>query len=646
MPMTGLMANFADSACLGQYSLGINNTDDSVLQIAGLGNNNDGDTWLQIAGGANISKNVFAQVSGVFSNGQKTTLQLSGLGNSSDHSLLQLSVGWNSAASSPLQLGLFNWAEENRIQIAGLFNHSTQGTLQLAVGANDGKGCIQLAGIMNTSADSCLQIGILTNQSENNGLQLGLLNNAEHGRIQIGAMNNFSEGAGLQLGVLNRSDAMIGSMVGLVNDAENLNGFQIGLFNVVRSGRFPFTLLINYHSGERGSVRTGYFHSDWSPFQFALYMPGQVFDESTEIYGLRINLGYSGAKSVNGLDIGLLNWSGKERGVQLGLGNVVTESTSGVQFGLTSVNLGDLNGLAINPLVGITEGNLNGIQIGTVLWTEKEAHGFQLGLLLNKAERTFIPQIGGVNVARQAPAQFAWFGNYAEQDMAGPQISGFANITSGSIPFQLSAGGNQAGDVAWLQFGGLYNVSDRSPVQLAGLANSASSGSYLQLAGLGNYSGYGANRRESTPDLDYDPIAQISAFYNYTDYDSGGVGFQFGAFNMGKTRGPGQIGIINIGESPFVQAGLINFSEESHWFQIGFVNTSYKGDDHFGIRIAPVNVAYRTEGITVGAWNLADEHSGIMIGLFNYASDLDGLQIGLINIHKDGDIPLLPIINF
>lgn len=69
------------------------------------------------------------------------------------------------------------------------------------------------------------------------------------------------------------------------------------------------------------------------PIQLALFNPIQIYDESTSITGLRINLIYGKNAKVSGLDWGLVNHitSGVSKGVQFGFVGIVEADYMGWQ---------------------------------------------------------------------------------------------------------------------------------------------------------------------------------------------------------------------------------------------------------------------------------------------------------------------------
>ncbi|MEQ8352326.1 MAG: hypothetical protein RH862_12625 [Leptospiraceae bacterium] len=653
LPMVGLALNHGDRAYLGQFTLGVNDMDEGPgIQLAGLGNLNQGNSFLQIAGGINVSEASYFQLSGLFSQSNSGFIQLSGLGTHSEDTWLQTSLGWNSGKNVDLQFpGAFNLSENSRLQLGVLGNRSQISPVQLAgIGNYSNQSTFQFAGLINVNGKGSVQISSLSNLSESADLQFSLLNNGDQIGTQLGLMNNTNLSKCIQLGVFNRSELQTGLSIGLVNDAENLNGFQIGLFNIARNAPIPFTLIFNMHSGHDGPRKTGYIDTSWTPFQLALYMPGQLFVEDSSVHGLRLNVFYGVSKNINGLDVGFLNFSGPINGIQLGAGHVVNGDVQGIQAGLTAVTTGSFRGLSINPLVAYTEGDVTGLSISLGSWTEGSVQGLQLGLVVNRLESSSFPQIGGLNVSREVPLQIGWLGNFAEFTTPMGQFSPLVNINMQDSAMQLSGFMNQARIVPAIQLAGLWNNTSYAPIQIGGLYNQANMGSWLQIS-LGSNRVLGrnvANDSDFNPELAlYDPsgldgslisVAQISAFYN----ESHNSMFQLAFVNNEQEHGVLQAGVFNWSEENWVQAGLLNFSDEPG-FQIGLVNGAWRGHS---AQLGMINLSYRGNVLSVGLWNMAQEADGLMLGLFNYAEDLNGMQIGLINVHENGIAPLTFGLNF
>lgn len=148
------------------------------------------------------------------------------------------------------------------------------------------------------------------------------------------------------------------------------------------------------------------------PVQLALVNPVQLVPEGQGVSAVRLTLIFSVNRSVNGVDLGLVN---------------VTSggTSSGVQWSVASVNRGAFTGwqggwLGILGLVAITEGPFEGLQSA---WynSSRQGRGVQFGLVntsaswnglqlgvVNVAERLHGVQVGLVNVIKQG-GQFPVF---------------------------------------------------------------------------------------------------------------------------------------------------------------------------------------------------------------------------------------------
>jgi hypothetical protein len=135
------------------------------------------------------------------------------------------------------------------------------------------------------------------------------------------------------------------------------------------------------------------------PFQFALFHPLQIRDESASITALRFNLIYGKNVSVSGLDIGLAN-------------HCTGGESVGLQYGLVGFTEGDFVGWQDNAIC-ITQGRLTGFQSG--LYNQcGQGEGFQMGFvnraidmrgfqlgLVNYTETMYGLQIGLVNIIQR-----------------------------------------------------------------------------------------------------------------------------------------------------------------------------------------------------------------------------------------------------
>jgi hypothetical protein len=106
------------------------------------------------------------------------------------------------------------------------------------------------------------------------------------------------------------------------------------------------------------------------PIQLSLFTPIQIFPESDTIAGFRFNLLYGRNVSMTGLDLGLVN-------------HITRGSFTGLQW----------------SLVGITEGEFKGLQLGVINYA-KQVRGVQFGFV-NYAGTIYGLQIGLINIIGQ-----------------------------------------------------------------------------------------------------------------------------------------------------------------------------------------------------------------------------------------------------
>ncbi len=75
---------------------------------------------------------------------------------------------------------------------------------------------------------------------------------------------------------------------------------------------------------------------------------------------------------------------------------------------------------------------------------------------------------------------------------------------------------------------------------------------------------------------------------------------------------------------------------------ISGINNNVSGFD-FGL----INIAEgKQTGLQIGVYNSSFKTSGVQIGFINKTEYLNGLQIGILNFHNEGNLRLLPIVNF
>ena len=142
------------------------------------------------------------------------------------------------------------------------------------------------------------------------------------------------------------------------------------------------------------AVMTAFEPHPWSVLELAVWPTVQLFDDRTDVYGLRISLGLGVSRSVTGLDLGLVNAAENVTGLEVGLVNLAfalwsNTTVTGVQVGLLNATR-VLRGLQIGLYNETRDGY--GLQIGVVN-TGEDFHGVQLGLLNfnTKSPLSFFP---------------------------------------------------------------------------------------------------------------------------------------------------------------------------------------------------------------------------------------------------------------
>jgi hypothetical protein len=122
----------------------------------------------------------------------------------------------------------------------------------------------------------------------------------------------------------------------------------------------------------------------WTAVQIGIW-PLQLFDKSTDVYGLNCNLFLTYQnKDVYGLSIAPFNFCcGDVKGITIGLDSIIEGPHSGVLVSLVS-HVSSNNGIQIGLLNRCKENfgdgdNCGGLQIG--LFNDSDASGFQIGLL-------------------------------------------------------------------------------------------------------------------------------------------------------------------------------------------------------------------------------------------------------------------------
>lgn len=138
------------------------------------------------------------------------------------------------------------------------------------------------------------------------------------------------------------------------------------------------------------------------PFNLALFNPVQVFDESTPIAGVRLNVIYGKNAAFSGLDVGVINETNGD--------------FTGLQYGIVGIARGgEFLGWQDNWAANYVEGQARGLQSGLfnyadtmvgvqfgVVNVSKNMHGFALAFV-NSTENLRGLQIGLVNIASKLP---------------------------------------------------------------------------------------------------------------------------------------------------------------------------------------------------------------------------------------------------
>ncbi len=262
------------------------------------------------------------------------------------------------------------------------------------------------------------------------------------------------------------------------------------------------------------------------PIQFSLWddLDRIALDAKAEVYGLRLCL-RGESKGVTGLDLGLIPFTQRMRGIQLaGLLGYVEDSMIGIQLGGVCV-----------------AGNIRGIQLGGLLnvagsmWTDSySALGIQVSGLINLA----FCDVTGIQVA-------LGYGNVAG-DMSGIQIAPFFNGAEGMRGLQLA---------------GIANIGQYRPMR------------GLQLAVIANIVDDGPMRGAQLSILNY--VKKSNKKYNRNS-DGNMTGMQIGLINKAEKVHGLQVGIYNDCRSlKGVQIGLVNVIRENSVPILPIINASF-----------------------------------------------------------------------
>jgi hypothetical protein len=142
------------------------------------------------------------------------------------------------------------------------------------------------------------------------------------------------------------------------------------------------------------------------PIQLSLFTPVQIVPEKEGVTAVRLNLIYSVNKSVQYVDLGLVNMTsgGFSSGIQWAAVAINKGPFTGWQSGLAAVTQARFKGLQTGVFASALEGQ--GLQWGGVNLSDNW-NGLQLGIV-NYAKRTSGVQVGLVNIIKEG-GQFPIF---------------------------------------------------------------------------------------------------------------------------------------------------------------------------------------------------------------------------------------------
>jgi hypothetical protein len=140
-----------------------------------------------------------------------------------------------------------------------------------------------------------------------------------------------------------------------------------------------------------------------SPLQLAVWGPEvQMCDQTTEIWGLRLNLPYGVSDSVSGLDLGIWGCAGEANALQVNFVNCAG-ALKGGQLGIMNLATEDVYGGQV-ALYNNIKGDGYGFQVG-LFNHAREFSGVQFGFF-NRCTAMFGVQIGIFNIIDESPIPF------------------------------------------------------------------------------------------------------------------------------------------------------------------------------------------------------------------------------------------------
>ena len=383
------------------------------------------------------------------------------------------------------------------------------------------------------------------------------------------------------------------------------------------------------------------------PLELSVVDNMQWQGNDSRVIGLRLSMFSAKNYSLYGLDLGLANRITKNSGgLRLAIYNGTDGGHTGLEVGVANVSSESL-GLQLGFFNGTD--SLIGYQIGAINYLDGPAFLPMTGALANVSENAYFGQLTlGINVSDYSPVQIAGLGNIQSQE---------------SVPLQLALGFN-FGDQNLLQISGLYNQGDDEnllqittgvnfagniPVQFGLLGNAADDvGLQIGALNFGDDTGlqFGlGNNAQSIP-------LQVAVILNSADENPLQLS---GLVNYGRDLRFQVAGLYNEADYSLFQLSLLGNSSEQGYFQL---TLGINGDgvpvqigsinlsDESKFQLGVYNQSRKNHGFRLGLINRSEEHTGLDIGLFNETHTLNGHQIGLINIAWKGRFPFTILYNY
>ncbi|MCF6174580.1 MAG: hypothetical protein L3J71_02310 [Victivallaceae bacterium] len=153
--------------------------------------------------------------------------------------------------------------------------------------------------------------------------------------------------------------------------------------------------------------RAGAIDAEWSPFEFGIFTPVQIFDEESNICFLRLSAFYTKNRAAYGFDFGFINDSTDSAGLQIAVLNLCRDSQMGLGIGLINFSMKSIYGCQIGAFNKSGTGkildeydNAGGVQIGWVNLSKSIFSGVQIGIANLSTAKFSGLQLGFVNSDR------------------------------------------------------------------------------------------------------------------------------------------------------------------------------------------------------------------------------------------------------